>query len=321
MLRKKLIALIFFMSMLLLTACQGNVANDSIASTSNSTDTNVLFSDSEVPDIPASADDSTKAAGYQAAANFMTKRVSQDGSESYIPILDDIVYNGGELNICVEYNFSGTGHNIQKTDALAMFFVDGYMQEFSLEDDEPALIHNIIVENNVTARINYKCTPVSYDGDSEEHTICAVMLPYWTIGYGNFVRDTAVMAVSRKIILNTVNMPAENNIIQMSGREKTPWDNEHSEIPFKQNYSNLILHCHNEEKTICYLFCDGKLVSKDGKYMFANDSGNSDKTSFVDISTDEFDVDKPCYVLYVPKDAKGIVERTCNYTWNKGESQ
>lgn len=305
----------------MLTGCKENARNSSGETATHSNATYSNASSAQFPDIGLPEESGEENGSYMAQTNFVERKFSEDGSYKYIPFEGGIVYNGGELELYVEFTFYGDRSDVKNMDAAALLFVDGYIQEFSVENDETALIHNVTVSNNKTARIRYSCIPRTYDKNSEKHTIVAVLLPNWAIGRGNFVRNTVVMAVSREIVLNTINVPEENYTVQMKTREKTDWDNGHDQLPFKQDGSNTkpVFHCFNQGETNCYLFCSGKLISHDGKYIFAANNKNEDTVSYFGVAVDEADVGKPLYVLYIPKSygsGSGFVERTCNYLWD-----
>ncbi len=307
---KVLYTFLIFAFLLVLSGC----ANETLR---NSAETATTSS------VPTSIDNVTDDTGagngsYMAHMNFVERKASENGASEYVPILDGIVYNGGTLDLYAEFLFSGDRKNVKSMDAAALLFIDGYIQEFSLENSEPALIQNLTVPNKETARIHLSCIPTTYDENSDKHTIIAVILPKWQAGLGNFVRDTAVMAVGREIALNKINVPEENRIVKMGTREKTGWDVSHTELPFEQDGSktNIIFHCFDQGETNCYILCDGKLFSQDEKFIFAADNQASD-TSYFGVSLNDSDVGKPLYVLYIPKnyDGSAIVERTCNYVW------
>lgn len=293
----KKIALLLITSIILMGLCGcGNKTME------NSNDSNIS-NESEV-----------EASGYTGYTNFVKK---QDSGE-YVPILDDLEYNGGEFDLDVEIQFEGFGKKAEFIDALAMLFVDGYMQEFSLDNDENALVHKITIQNKELMYINYKSVLTTYDVSSKEHIICAVILPYWELGWEDFIRDNAVMAKTRKIKLNTVNQPVEDYIIQMNNREKTDWDTEHSELPFKRGETNtdLTFHCDNVGETCCYVFCGGELFSQDGRYIFESSNADPNMTAFQDITVDESDVGKSLFVLSVPQHTDSIgIRNTFNYLW------
>lgn len=258
---------------------------------------------------------------YIAQMNFVKREDSSTGAYNYVPFYDGIVYNGGEFEFYAEFTFSGDRSSIKSMDAIALLFIDGYIQEFSLENGETAFVHNVTVPNNKMARIGFSFVPTTYDADSDKHTIVAVILPNWVTGYGNFISESAVMAVGREITLNAVNVPEEDNIVKMKTREKTSWDTEHSELPFKQDGSNTnpVFHCFDLGETYCYLFCGGELFSYEGKCIFAADNKDEDTVSYFGVSLNDSDIGKPLYVLYVPKEYGGsvMVRTTCNYLWTE----
>lgn len=306
------------MLLLMMTSCQNNTLDNSSEGNSNTgiSDSSGFYVSDPYSSVPNESNEPD--GSYFTHTNFVKKKTSEDGSDSYVPILGEIIYNGGELDIYVEVEFSGD-YDIEKMNALALFFVDGYIQEFSLDDDEKALVHNATVPNNKVAYYNYKCAPATYDNDTGEHTMVAVILVYWQFEIGNFVRDTVPVDVSRKIKLNTVNKPENDNVVQMNNRKKTGWDGEHSELPFKQGEADteVTFHCFNEGETCCYVFCGGELFSPDGKYIFESVNSDRETVSFQSISVDKSDVGKPLYVLYVPKGEYPMIERTCNHLWRK----
>lgn len=257
---------------------------------------------------------------YMAQMNFVERKLSNDGSYDYVPFRDGIIYDGGEMDFYVEGIFSGSRKSVKAMDAVVLLFVDGYIQEFSLEGDEMAMLHNITIQNNETARLRFRCIPTTYDVNAKRHSLIAVILPSWQAGSGNFLRDTAVMAVGREITLNTIHEPSKDEIIKMDTRQKTDWDSSHSELPFKQDGSNtnVIFHCFYEGETNCYLFCDGELLSQEGKYIFNACNQDADMVSYYGISLSESQIGSSLYVLYIPKNygESAMVERTCNYLWD-----
>ncbi len=306
-----------FISSILLTCTLTTI----FTSCTNSTTDNSINNDTKpyISGISASDEGNEESVGYQASMNFVAEKSSENGLPSYIPIFDDIVYDGGEFDIYVQLGFVGSGHDLEKTDALAMFCVDGYLQEFSLGNDEKALVHKISVPNGGTITFSCKCRPVTYDTESKEHTICAVVLPYWEMGSEKFIRTTAVASVTREIILRTINKPEKDNVVQMKVREQTEWDKSgNAELPFAQNDSDheLAFYCYGQEKMYCYLFCGEELVSQNGKYIFVSDNKDPDKIAVCNISTDEFDKNNPCFVIYISKD-KGADLNSCIYFWKE----
>lgn len=307
MIRKISVAFIMCILLFVLSACQSNVVN------------NLSEDDSDegISDTNASGKNE-EANGYIGYTNFVKKHET----ETYVPIFDDIVYDGGEFDIDLEFQFEGNGEKAKYVDALAMLFVDGFIQDFSLEGDEKALVHNITIQNNALLHANCKGVLTTYDNNLDEHSICAVILPYWQLGSGNFIMDTAIMSITREIKLNKINNPQKDNIIQMSTREATAWDSVHSELPFKVGKVNteLIFHCLKEGETCCYVFCDGRLLSQNGKYIFESNNSDSETVSFQSVAVDKSSAGKSLFVLYV---SKGIdqpsVERTCNYLWEKSD--
>lgn len=298
-----------------LTGCNGDTWNNPSETENYLNDSSVLTSD-----IAVSEENDSENGSYMAQMNFVEEKISDDGSYNYVPFYDGIIYNGGELEFHIEFTFSGDRKSVKSMEAVALLFVDGYIQEFSLENSDMALTHSLIVPNDELARIRINFIPTTYDENTKKHTIIAVIMPNWTTGSDNFVRDTAVMAVGREITLNTVNVPKEDYIIEMKTREKTGWDFDHGELPFKQDglNTNPVFHCFNQDETYCYLFCDGKLISYDEKFIFAANNQNADSVSYFGVSVNESDIGKSLYVLYIPKNYGGseFVERTCNYLWS-----
>lgn len=313
---KKFIPFILLMCafLLIFTACQSDISNNSSEDTSSTSIPNTSTSDASVPT------ESNESRGFYARTNFVKRMVSADGSESYAPILDDIIYDGGELEIYVEFEIHRTPSDVRNFSATALFFVDGYMQEFSLDNDEKALMHNITVQNDETGHVNYRFTPVVCDDNAKEHYISAVILINDRVHLPeyNFTKEAEPIGITRKITLNTINKPEKNNVIKMDNREKTAWDNSHSEQPYKRGNSDseLTFHYIKQGEACCYIFCDGKLFSQDGKYIFEGNNDNADTVSFANISVSELDIGKALYVLYVPKDDSSI-QTTANYLWGK----
>lgn len=308
---KKTFVIIICIFLTMLTSCRnrfddnviGNDPGIDTAETSES-DTNAISNESKV-----------ESNGYSSSTNFVQK----SGPEDYEMIMDELVYNGGEFNIYVELQFFGFGKEAEFVDALALFFVDGYIQEFSVDDDEKALVHKITIPNNTLSYINYKGELTTYNDSSDKHTICAVILPYWELGADNFIRDTALMAQKREIKLNSLNKPEENNILKMSTRGRTSWDSGHTELPYEHGESDadLTFHCFNVGETCCYVFCDGKLLSFDGKYIFESNNPDPQTVSFQNISVDSSEIGKPLFVLYMPKSYDSLGNRSCNYLWDR----
>lgn len=256
--------------------------------------------------------------GYMAYTNFVRK----NNSGEYELIFDDLVYDGGEFDLDVEFQFEGRGKKVEVVDALAMFFVDGYIQEFSLDNGEKAMVHNISFPNNKLVHVNYKSVLSTYDDRSEKHTISAVILPYWELGMDNFIKNTVIMSFTREITLNKLHKIENNNIVQMNTREKTEWDELHSELPFKSGAldTDLVFHSFNNGKTCCYVFCGDELISQNGSFIFESNNSNPNMVSFQNISVKRTDIGKPLFVLYVPKDIENpSIERTCNYLWERME--
>lgn len=267
--------------------------------------------------LPSGSDD--ERVSYAASTNFLKRTVSPDGSCNYAPLLGGIVYDGGEMELYVEFTFSGSRENVKSMDGIALLFIDGYIQEFSVENGEKALVHNVTVPNNESGGFGFGFEPTTYDKDSDKHTIVMVILPKWAAGHGNFIKDSAVMAVGREITLNKINTPKEDNIVRMNIRERTSWDDMHSELPFKRGTADtdLVFHCRNAQETSCYLFCGGKLITHEGKCIFYSENKDEKAVSYFGVSVNESDIGKTLYVLYVPKDYFGAkpVETTCNYLW------
>lgn len=268
---------------------------------------------------PFEGNDETGA--YSARTNFVKMTVTEDNSYKYVPILEDIVYDGGTMSLYVEFTFSGDRKSVKSMEGIALLFIDGYMQEFSIENEEKAFIHNVVVPNNSTERFGFSFVPTTYDKDSDKHTMIMVILPQWTVGYGNFIRNSVVMMVGREITLNKINFPKEDIVIQMETREKTDWDNNHIELPFKQDGSNTkpVFHCFAAGETNCYLFCGEELISHEGKCIFSANNKEEKTVSYFGVMVSDSDIGKPLYVLYIPKkyDGTTTVERSCNYLWEQ----
>lgn len=307
--RKYLIALFMCLFLLILTACQDKL-------TDNSNIGNLSVSDTGVLNVVESYESKEEAKEYTAYTNFVKK----NDAGKYDLIFDKLEYNGGEFDIDVEFEFEGRGEETESVDALAMFFVDGYMQEFSLDNDEKTFVHKITIQNNALMHLNYKSVLRTFDNSLDKHTICTVILPYWRLGGGYFYRDNVKMSMTREIILNTINSPKDDIVVQMNIRERTNWDREHSELPFRHGDLNtdLTFHCFKAHETCCYVFCGGELFSQDGKYIFESSNTDPDKTTFQNISVDESDVGKSLFILSVSK-SNFDVETTCNYLWDESE--
>ncbi len=291
--------------------------------TQNGLNETEMYSDaSNAPtsDIESPMETDSGIGSYMAQMNFVERRISESGSDDYVPFSDRIVYNGGEFDLYAEFLFSGDRKSVKNMNAIALLFIDGYAQEFSLDNSEKALVQSLTVSNNEPARIHLSFIPTTYDESSSKHTIITVILPKWVASSDNFVRDTVIMAVGREITLNTINVPGENYIVKMDTRKKTEWDLNHSELPFKQDGSNtnLIFHCFNQGESNCYLICNGNLLSQDGKFIFAANNQDSDTVSYLGFSMNKSDVGNPLYVLYIPKNYQdtAMVERSCNYVWD-----
>lgn len=308
--RKYLVVIACFLS-LTLTACQDKVID-------NSCNENISVSDKSTTNANISNESKEEAEeGYTAYTNFVKK----NGSGEFELIFDKLEYNGGEFDIDVEFEFDGYGKEAELVDALAMFFVDGYIQEFSLDNDDNAFVHKITIQNNELMHINFKSVLKTYDKILDKHMVCAVILPYWRLGNDIFYRDNAKMSMAREITLNTVNSSEDDGVVaQMNIREKTDWDREHSELPFKHGDVNtdITFHCFEPDETFCYVFCDGELLTQDGKFIFESSNTNQNKTTYQNICVEDSDVGKSLFVLYVSKNCFEV-ETTCNYLWTERE--
>lgn len=283
---------------LTLAACQSKPAEDlPAASTDSEAPASVTTRESE----PGS--DKSGESGGGVVCGGATNFVKKQGSGEYALIFDDPEYNGGEFDIDFEVDWQ-CSENKKSFDALAMFFVDGYIQEFSLDGDEKALIHKVTVANGGTSYFNYKCALTTYDDSSDKHRICAVAMPFIRRGTGNFIADTYVMSMEREIRLNKVNKPEKDSVIMMSTAEKIGAHSDNQTmLPFERGDTDteLTFQCRRSVEMCCYVFCGEELLSQDGKYIFESGNTDPDKVSVQTVSVNREDLGKPLYVLYIAK--------------------
>lgn len=230
-------------------------------------------------------------------ANFV-KRQGTEGNSPYRGFPEDIVYDGGILTVDVETMIAFDDSSITDMDTIVLFFLDGYLQKVSVNESEEAYVNKIVMVNDNSEVVNFKCAPVCFD-DTESHMITAMFIPNEVLDLGdNFSVSNTSASVSRSIILNTVYKSETEISTAMISRKIQSGESAEKCIEFDSESSELCFKCFDAGNVLCSLFIDGELYSENGKYIFTSANNSESEISEYRIPIEESQRGKDCFVLF-----------------------
>ena len=84
---------------------------------------------------------------YLASINIAKYRYTENDSIQFGPVLDNIVYDGNDIDLYLELYLTDMGES-KNVDAMALFFLDGFLLESSIDGSDKALSNIFSFKSN-----------------------------------------------------------------------------------------------------------------------------------------------------------------------------
>lgn len=237
---------------------------------------------------------------YMSSINMANYRYVEEGKMQFGPILETIEYDGYCIDYYLELRYSDFGRS-EKIDAVALFFLDGYLLKTSFDDGNISYVNTFSFETNVLSRFNFKCFPEKYCNDLDKHMITSIVIPnYNLLSWESGIRDNVIMTISKEIDFpNPINGLGTDNVKMMDQKDFS----ESNELLFSvfENELEIEINCYEQGDVYCYLFGNGELVPSSSEYIvFSSQNNFNGQTSYAKIDAD-YSTNKNSifFVLYV----------------------